>query len=513
MTTRKEFVHGVLVGVASNAAWAILLPWVLLGAGAVLGGVGAWFHNLTDLEQGILYTLSAAALGSSLLAAVIRYRSPAHLITTSGAPRTGIEEVSATSRTSSRQIAGAGDITPGELPQAAGKTAVTTALRFIGDIVTLAVRNDSAPAIFTATLVPLNKPANWPPEMRCTWLDATGDSPRIIQNDMRKVLIARLELTGAVGEIAAGKWTIPMHPAPDQVSGGEFRIGDIVHQSARAIDLSFTLLADPPIEQGPINMRIRLFKNNAYELVGEEARQLGYDAVPGASNDSVQPERVSDALGKSDLTEKLLGVLERHSKMLEAQIQPVFRFVPGKDTSNNETFETLEVWNDGEPITSYTVWQGSYIEVTRHDLEPQGTRYYGAYYFLHREYNGDAKTGLLFRYLARGGPFNQSANSTRDFERLRAEVQERYGSKIGIQRRVYLEIYYTDRAGTNHSLTYEIFPTGYYLGPPGPKRCDDMYLGMALTIPLGMLTAEQLVQYWDGGYALPGLAKRPPVNQ
>jgi hypothetical protein len=69
-------------------------------------------------------------------------------------------------------------------PRRHPETIAETVLRFDGHDLVLVVKNLSAPPpTFTATKKPLNGPSYWPPEMRCTWLDAEGDSPRIMQGD------------------------------------------------------------------------------------------------------------------------------------------------------------------------------------------------------------------------------------------------------------------------------------------------------------------------------------------
>jgi hypothetical protein len=156
-------------------------------------------------------------------------------------------------------------------PHRRPETIAETALRFDGYDVVLAVKNLSASAAFTATKNPLNGPSDWPPEMRCTWLDAEGNSPRIMQDDSRKVLLAHLEMEGAAGEVTTGKWFIPMYPAPDHAWGGGFRIaGDGTGQPPRSLDFSVTLIADPPLVGGPIEKRFRLLGHRALELDDEE---------------------------------------------------------------------------------------------------------------------------------------------------------------------------------------------------------------------------------------------------
>jgi hypothetical protein len=160
-------------------------------------------------------------------------------------------------------------------PRRRPETIAETALRFDGYDVVLVAKNLSAPANFTATKKPLNGPSYWPPEMRSTWLDAEGDSPSIIQDDSRKVSLAHLQMEGAAGEITTGKWFIPMHPAPDHIWGGGFRIaGDGTDQPPRPLDFSVTLIADPPLVGGPIEKRFRLLGHRAFELEGDEEQEL-----------------------------------------------------------------------------------------------------------------------------------------------------------------------------------------------------------------------------------------------
>jgi len=161
-------------------------------------------------------------------------------------------------------------------PRRRPETIAEAALRFDSYDLVLVVNNLSAPPpTFTATKKPLNGPRYWPQEMRCTWLDAEGDSPKIMQGDSRRVLLARLEMEGAAGEVTTGEWSIPMHPAPDRAYGGHFRIaGDGTDQPPRPLDFSVALIADPPLVGGPIERRFRLLGHRAFELVADEAREL-----------------------------------------------------------------------------------------------------------------------------------------------------------------------------------------------------------------------------------------------
>lgn len=85
---------------------------------------------------------------------------------------------------------------------------------------------------------------------------------------------------------------------------------------------------------------------------------------PGAPD---EPTRV--------LAEKQLALVERQTSLLEIQNQPHFRLVAVKRSIGEATFDAIELWNDGAPLERYSVWQASYLEVSRYDLDPSQTRY------------------------------------------------------------------------------------------------------------------------------------------
>jgi hypothetical protein len=92
-----------------------------------------------------------------------------------------------------------------------------------------------------------------------------------LKGDSRRVVIARLEMKEPwLGGEYYGEWILPMFPPDDFVRGGRFR-----EQSGEAIKLELTLLAEPPLEGGPITRRLRLHKHLAVELIGDEEKAIG----------------------------------------------------------------------------------------------------------------------------------------------------------------------------------------------------------------------------------------------
>ncbi len=216
-----------------------------------------------------------------------------------------------------------------------------------------------------------------------------------------------------------------------------------------------------------------------------------------------------------NVTERQLQIAEQHNKLLEAQLQPLFRFVPIIRSVGLDSFDALEIWNDGAPIESYQIWQASYIEVTREEPRQNDsprswtTRCIPSYYFIRRDYQGDARTGLLVTFYAWRDPvgsYSPGVNMTSEYERLLTEVQGKYGFSVRIEKRVFLHIYYVDRVGTKKDINYEIYPPAIGFGPQVPIRCKNVILGMGVEHGLKSLTADNLFDHWDSFDRLPDLS-------
>lgn len=221
-----------------------------------------------------------------------------------------------------------------------------------------------------------------------------------------------------------------------------------------------------------------------------------------------KPPSAPKAWGLNEaLIERQLQIAEQHNRLLEAQLQPIFRFVTTTRSIENEVFDALEIWNDGAPIESYTIWQAAYLEVSKREILPEGTSTYTtnlipSYYFIRRDYEGDARTGRLVTLYAWRDSFGRGypgVNMTKEYNRLVKEVRDKYGFDVIIQKRVFLEIYYTDRLSTQKNLTYEIYPPSpRFGGHQVPERRRNTYsLGMHMCEDLNNLTAENLFSRWD----------------
>lgn len=193
------------------------------------------------------------------------------------------------------------------------------------------------------------------------------------------------------------------------------------------------------------------------------------------------------------------------NNLLEAQYKPIFRFVQGRRAVGNEVFESLEIWNDGAPLTSYKIWEGSYIQVDR-NIAPLGrvpvydTRYIPSIYLSRHDFNGDAKAGLLATYYAWRDqyPWLPLCNKTKEFERLEAEIRKRYNSQVSIRRRVFLEIYYVTRARASNKETFEIYPSDVGDNRPKvPRKRKVGFLRMTWDRDLKTITAENLFDNWN----------------
>jgi hypothetical protein len=204
-------------------------------------------------------------------------------------------------------------------------------------------------------------------------------------------------------------------------------------------------------------------------------------------------------LSPIDFTERQLQIAEQHNKLLEAQLQPQFRFVYAQRCVGSDTFDALELWNDGAPVESYRIWQASYIQVFRTDIKPPKRKYIPVYYFFRRDYQGDARSGLLVTLHAwqDGSRGWAGTNMTNEYQRFSNETAERYKAEVLITKRVFLEISYADRAGTEHNATYEIYPPGHDFGPPTPRRRTGLKLTMAMPFYLKTMHAEGLDALWS----------------
>jgi Trypsin-like peptidase domain len=197
---------------------------------------------------------------------------------------------------------------------------------------------------------------------------------------------------------------------------------------------------------------------------------------------------------------------ERQQALMEAQIQPQFRFVQKQVSAGADLFDSLEIWNDGGAISGYQLWQASYIEVSSPDFPAPSTRFIPAYYFRERTYRPDAQAGLLVTLQAwqNGAAGHPGTNETKEFARLEKEVWSRFQEKVMIRKRVFLEISYRDRANISHVLTYEVYPTISF-GPATPTLREGLNLRMLLTHDLKDITADNLLMLATSSAALTDL--------
>jgi hypothetical protein len=200
------------------------------------------------------------------------------------------------------------------------------------------------------------------------------------------------------------------------------------------------------------------------------------------------------------VTERQLQIAEQYNKILEAQMQPLFRFVSNTRSIGQESFDAIELWNDGAPIESYQVMQKSFIQVTRPEPGPgyHSTRLIPSYYLIRRDYQGDARTGLLVTFYAWRDPIGQApgVNLTKEYKRLQAELYKKYNYSVMITKRVFLQIYYIDRIGTSKNVTYEIYPSDTGYGPQVPAK-RKLSMAVGYSFELKNLTADNLFDNWE----------------
>jgi hypothetical protein len=208
------------------------------------------------------------------------------------------------------------------------------------------------------------------------------------------------------------------------------------------------------------------------------------------------------------------ALAERYNTLLEAQFQPHFRFVTARMSVGAESFDSVEVWNDGPPLENYAIMQRSFLEIFRSDIQPPQTRYLHAYYFRARDYHDNAMSRLLVTFyawydlysmIAKNNARNlvgtlQGVNETKEYERLAAEVNARFQGQVVIKKRVFLDINYMDRVRTWHRVIYELYPPdASFFGPTAPiERDGPKSFGGLVRNDLKSLTATNILDQWEG---------------
>lgn len=225
-------------------------------------------------------------------------------------------------------------------------------------------------------------------------------------------------------------------------------------------------------------------------------------SVGSTSHESPKPrgqEGVQPSGAAEELAEKQRALLEKQNELLEVQFQPQFRFVKRRIQVGEESIDTLELWNDGAPIQGYNIYQRSYIEIERDDVQPSERQYVSAFYFIQRAIRDDAQTGLLVTFYACGnmtginwqGRINRlvmvGGNNTKEYERLAKEVSDHFKNKVRIKKRVFLIIFYADKRYRTQRVTYEIYPETFH----------DMFSGPAMPIFHGRLVLQMMMPDHD----------------
>ncbi len=268
----------------------------------------------------------------------------------------------------------------------------------------------------------------------------------------------------------------------------------------------FVVTPSPHIPTAPEIARALRAQNATPELSVPTKPNDQRTTLPGAASiaaDHPVPTKVPTPTNKDQTR-----LLEEQNKLLEAQFRPVFRFVQGRRSVGGEEFDFLEVWNDGAPMLSYRIWEGSYIQVTRNLAPPRPpffeTRLIPSTYLSRREFNGDAKAGLLTTYYAwRDYPGTPICNKTKEFGRLDAEVRARYKSQVIIAKRVFLEIYYATRARAANTEIFELYPPERDdTRPSAPIKLEGVRLSMNWDRDLKTITADNLFDGWNGDKGL-----------
>ena len=198
-------------------------------------------------------------------------------------------------------------------------------------------------------------------------------------------------------------------------------------------------------------------------------------------------------------------LMERQNRLVEAELQPHFRFIYGKKESEIGEYDCLEIFNDGKALSSFEVRQLAFLEVSRWSRTSQETRYIPAYYFLDRFFTGE-QTGFLVMMTATISPPNSETakNISARIAELAEELERRFSERVFLAPRVYIQMHYETLLGEWHNITYEIQPTNNYLGPGFPRRLtkEEASLIFSRFWPAGSLlmtslTSEGISEGWQ----------------
>jgi TIR domain len=99
------------------------------------------------------------------------------------------------------------------------------------------------------------------------------------------------------------------------------------------------------------------FRGNSIDAeltkIGEEILELLRNEDKNSTrSSSPQTHQASTAPGNPSSIDRQLQIAEQHNRLLEAQMQPLFRFVPTTKSVGSEIFDSMELWNDGAPLES-----------------------------------------------------------------------------------------------------------------------------------------------------------------
>jgi hypothetical protein len=199
----------------------------------------------------------------------------------------------------------------------------------------------------------------------------------------------------------------------------------------------------------------------------------------------------------------------KQTRLLDAQLQPQFRFVQTRTTIGSETVDSLELWNDGPAVESYQVVQRTYLQVAGASELVPAVRYIPTYYFRDRHYQQNAKTGLLATFLAwqEGVAGHPGLNETKEYEKLAADVGRRFAGRLSITKRVFMVISYVDHAKADHLLVYEIYPFVSF-GPTAPTLVrEELNLRMVLARSMNEMNPDKVLQIANSALALTDLGE------
>jgi hypothetical protein len=197
-------------------------------------------------------------------------------------------------------------------------------------------------------------------------------------------------------------------------------------------------------------------------------------------------------------TDRLAKLLAEHNRIERARLQPRFDFVVKDCGEGEDSTECLEIWNNGEEVQTFSIFQFSFLELHRFDRPD--IRYIPVYYYIERTLTNKRK-GLLAVLAARTGPMAEDGyNTLRETERIASEVETGLPG-TDTRMKSYLLIDYVDISDTPYSVSYDVKPGDGFFGPntprPLPYTVQPYWQFFTATRPLWGIHGTDIKKQWE----------------